>query len=126
MMLAPGASHGLIEAVRDPSDFSALVHRRNANLDVLPCVLGNRLANTAEVLGSAEMETLLAEARKYYDYIVIELPPILPVVDAKAIARMIDAFVLVVEWARSSRSVVLEALSDSEIIREPHARDRAQ
>ena len=40
----------------------------------------------------------------------------MPVVDAKAIARFIDSFVFVVEWGRSKRSLVLEALSNSEII----------
>jgi succinoglycan biosynthesis transport protein ExoP len=40
------------------------------------------------------------------------------VVDMKMIERFIDRFVLVVEWGQTKRSLVLEALSEAEIIRE--------
>jgi succinoglycan biosynthesis transport protein ExoP len=64
------------------------------------------------------MEKLLIAARDAYDYIIIELAPIVPLVDVKKIERFIDSFVFVVEWGRSERSLVLEALSKTEIIRE--------
>jgi succinoglycan biosynthesis transport protein ExoP len=64
------------------------------------------------------MEDLLVAARKAYDYIIIELAPIVSVVDVKVIERFIDRFVFVVEWGRSKRSLVLEALSDAQMIRE--------
>jgi succinoglycan biosynthesis transport protein ExoP len=64
------------------------------------------------------MEQLLVAARKTYDYIIIELAPIMLVVDVKVIERFIDSFILVVEWERSKRSLVLEALSNAQTIRE--------
>jgi succinoglycan biosynthesis transport protein ExoP len=64
------------------------------------------------------MEQLLATARKTYDYIVIEIAPIMSVVDLKMIGRFIDRFVFVVEWGQTKRSLVMEALSEAEIIRE--------
>ncbi len=117
--LAPDAREGLIEALVDPSRLSTLVYRRRrSGLDVLPCALSARLPNAAELLGSPEMEQLLAAARKAYDYIVIEIAPIMSVVDIKMIERFVDRFIFVVEWGQTKRSLVLEALSEAEIIRE--------
>jgi len=117
--LAPDAREGLIEALVDPSRLATLVSKRKrSGLDVLPCALSTRLSNAAELLGSPEMEQLLATARKTYDYIVIEIAPIMSVVDLKMIGRFIDRFVFVVEWGQTKRSLVLEALSEAEIVRE--------
>jgi polysaccharide biosynthesis transport protein len=117
--LAPDAREGLIEALVDPSRLPALVsRRRRSGLDVLPCALSTRLPNAGELLGSREMGELLAVARKAYDYIVIEVAPIMSVVDLKMIERFIDKFIFVVEWGQTKRSLVLEALSEAEIIHE--------
>ncbi len=117
-MLAPEAREGLIEALGDRSRLASLVyHRQRSRLDVLPCVLENRIPNAAELLASPQMEKLLIAARDAYDYIIIELAPIVPLVDVKTVERFIDSFVFVVEWGRSERSLVLEALSNAEIIR---------
>lgn len=116
-ILAPDAHEGLIEALANPSRLASFVyHRKHSRLDVLPCVSAKAISNAADLLGSRQMEELLTTARDSYDYIIVEIPPIVPVVDAKAIARFIDSFVFVVEWGRSKRSLVLEALSNSEII----------
>jgi polysaccharide biosynthesis transport protein len=117
--LAPDAREGLIEAVADPSRLNALVARRpRSGLDVLPCALLARLPNSAELLGSPGMEQLLLCARTAYDYIVIEIAPIISVADINMIERFIDRFVFVVEWGQTKRSLVLEALSEAETIRE--------
>jgi succinoglycan biosynthesis transport protein ExoP len=116
--LAPDAREGLIEALADPSRLSMLVCRRGrSGLDVLPCVLSARLPNAADLLGSPEMDQLLTAARKAYDYIVIEIAPIMSVADMKMIERFIDRFILVAEWGQTKRSLVLEALSEADAIR---------
>jgi polysaccharide biosynthesis transport protein len=64
------------------------------------------------------MEQLLVAARKSYDYIVIEVAPIMSVADLKMIERFIDRFVFVVEWGHTKRSLLQEALSEAQIIHE--------
>jgi succinoglycan biosynthesis transport protein ExoP len=64
------------------------------------------------------MGQLLDAARKTYDYIIVEIAPIMSVVDLKMIERFIDKFIFVVEWGQTKRSVVLEALSEAQMIRE--------
>ncbi len=49
--------------------------------------------------------------RARYDYVVIDLPPLLPVADVKGIAALADGFVLIVEWGRTSRDAVRDSLA---------------
>ncbi len=65
---------------------------------------------TDQLLGSATFETLLGQARDIYDVIVIDSPPLLPVVDARYIARYADAVVMLVKWASTSQSDLRTAL----------------
>jgi succinoglycan biosynthesis transport protein ExoP len=117
--MAPDAREGLLEAMQNPTRLSWLVSRRQrSGVHVLPCVSSARIPNSAELLGSPEMGQLLAVARKNYDCIVIEIAPIRSVVDLKMIERFVDQFVFVVEWGGTKRNIVLDALSDAEIIRD--------
>src|SRR5262249_44370025 len=90
--------------------------RSRSGLHVLPCPTSGRVANAAELLGSAKMEKLILAARDSYDYIIIEIAPIMSVVDLKMIERFIDGFIFVAEWGHTKRRVVLEALSEADVI----------
>ena len=117
--LAPDAKEGLLEALENPSRLSWLISRRQrSGLHVLPCVSSARIPNSADLLGSPMMGQLLAVARKSYDYIIIEIAPVMSVVDIKTIERFVDQFVFVAAWGETKRDVVLDALSEAEIIRD--------
>ena len=64
------------------------------------------------------MGQLLSVARKSYDYIIIEIAPVMSVVDVKMIERFVDQFVFVVGWGETRRDLVLDALSEAEVIRD--------
>ncbi len=72
-------------------------------LSFLPLVSKHRVAHSSELLSSPVMRNLLAELSKDFDYIVLDLPPLGPVVDARAIAHRIDGFIMVVEWGKITR-----------------------
>lgn len=115
--LASDAQEGLIEALIDPSRLPMLVTKKDrSGLEILPCVLSERLPNAAEVLGSSQMEQLLLAARQSYDCIVIDIAPVMSVIDIKTIERFIDGFVFVIEWGSTKRSLLQEALSEAELI----------
>jgi polysaccharide biosynthesis transport protein len=117
--LAPDAREGLIEAIIDPSRLATLVSKRQrSRLDVLPCVFSDRVPNAGEFLGTPQMEQLLVAARRAYDYVIIEIAPIMSVADLKMIERFIDRFIFVVEWGQTKRVLVQEALSEAHLIRE--------
>ena len=56
------------------------------------------------------MRDLIEDARTAYDYIIVDLPPLGPVVDAKAFAPLADGFVLVAEWGGTPRALVRATL----------------
>ncbi|MFM9845646.1 MAG: GumC family protein [Hyphomicrobiaceae bacterium] len=109
--LAPEAGVGLKEALEQPEAFAKFVVRNERlNLDVLPCPTPKRIDNSAERLGSFGMQKLMELARKSYDMVIIEAPPIAIVVDHKMIAPHCDRFVFVVEWGKTSQRILFESL----------------
>jgi succinoglycan biosynthesis transport protein ExoP len=105
--VAPHAQVGVLEAIRDDVPLrDCLMLEPDSGLFVLPAVIRKRVSHTSEVLSSPAMRGLLNEAGKYFDYIVVDLPPLGPVVDVRAAASLFDAFVFVVEWGRTARSMV--------------------
>lgn len=68
-------------------------------LDVLPA--GDAVPNAAELLAQPRMAELLAEARRDYEWVVIDSPPLLPVTDAAVISRAAEGIVLVVDVRRT-------------------------
>lgn len=53
--------------------------------------------NPSELLGSERMLELLQEAREIYDYVLIDLPPVLPVADALVLGAVVDGVVMVID-----------------------------
>ena len=54
---------------------------------------------------------LLDGLRPNYDYIIVDLPPLAPVSDARATAGIIDSYLYVVEWGRTKINVVQHQLA---------------
>ncbi|GBG11945.1 capsular biosynthesis protein [Paenibacillus sp. MY03] len=67
--------------------------------------------NPSELLSSPQMAELLDEARKSYDVIVLDTPPIVTVTDAQVVAVMSDGVVLIVQSGQVSKEHVLKAKS---------------
>lgn len=63
------------------------------NLDVVTS--GPVPPNPAELLGSKKMEALLQEAAETYDYVFLDMPPVLAVTDAALMSSQVDGTVLV-------------------------------
>jgi succinoglycan biosynthesis transport protein ExoP len=117
--LAPDATEGLIEALADPSRLSSLVLKRErSRLHVLPCVTQHRPPDAAELLGSAQMARIFEETRKSYDFIIIEVPPVMTVADVKMLEHHVDQFVLVAEWGVTKKRLISEALFEVDGLRE--------
>ena len=68
------------------------------------------LLNTAEIFATEQMRKLFDQLRSTYDYVIIDLPPLTPVVDVRAASALMDCFVLVVEWGRTKIDVAKHAL----------------
>ncbi|MGH7263767.1 MAG: CpsD/CapB family tyrosine-protein kinase [Candidatus Rokuibacteriota bacterium] len=97
VILKPGAS--LDSAVRVCAPF---------NLDVLPA--GEAPSATYEVLKSPRLGELLDQARRRYDYVIVDTPPLCPIPDGRVVAKWVDGVLLVVAAHKTPRKLVEEAL----------------
>ncbi len=114
---APNAKTGLVEALSDPRSFEYQVQRsKETGLDFLPSIFASRMVNSADIVASKAMADLLALLREHYEYIVIDLAPVMPVADSKAVSFLIDAMVYVIEWGKTTRSALQESISGSEVL----------
>jgi exopolysaccharide transport family protein len=110
---------GLVNMVADKSNFDDLVITDSKfKFDFLPSSTRMKPSNSSDILNSPAMKDMLRAAKSNYDYVLVDLPPILPVVDVKAVAHLFDAFVLVVEWGSTSTDEILKAVGASPIVSE--------
>jgi polysaccharide biosynthesis transport protein len=110
---------GLLELVADQSSFEDLVITDSTyKFDFLASSARIKPSNSSDILNSPATKRMLKTAKSKYDYVLVDLPPILPVVDVKAVAHQFDAFVLVVEWGSTSIDEVLKAVAASPILSE--------
>jgi Mrp family chromosome partitioning ATPase len=72
-------------------------------------------ARAAEILSSRQMEDLLTSAREAYDLVIIDSAPVLHLVDARVLARLVNGVVFVIEWDTTPMRVVDEAIKNLEI-----------
>ena len=71
---------------------------------------GQNPPNPVELLSSARMETALNAFREYYDYVILDLPPVGEVTDAMAVAKKTDGMLLVVRQNYCDRIVLADAV----------------
>jgi exopolysaccharide transport family protein len=110
---------GLLDMVADKSSFEDLVITDTRHkFDFLPSSTRIRPSNSSDILTSPTMKQMLKTARNSYDYVLVDLPPILPLVDVKAAAHLFDAFVLVVEWGSTSADDIRKAVATSPVLSE--------
>lgn len=67
--------------------------------------------NREHLLSGQEFADFIAELRKHFDRIILDLPPILPVAATRTIARQADAVVLAVRWRKTSSFAIKAARS---------------
>jgi exopolysaccharide transport family protein len=110
---------GLIDMVAAKSSFDDLVINDSKHrFDFLPASTRIKPSNSSDILNSPAIKQMLKTAKNEYDYVLIDLPPILPVVDVKAAAHLFDAFVLVVQWGSTSTDEIVKAVSSSPTLSE--------
>jgi succinoglycan biosynthesis transport protein ExoP len=110
---------GLLNLVADKAELEDLVITDSTyKFDFLPSSTRTKPTNSSDVLNSPAIKEMLRAAKSNYDYVLVDLPPILPVVDVKAAAHLFEAFVLVVEWGSTSTDEIFKAANVSPIVSE--------
>ena len=92
---ATGMNKGLSHFLSGQSEIGDVTYKTQISGLVI-MFAGVTPPNPTELLGQRRFEALLSSARKVYDYIIIDAPPLGSVIDGAIIAKQCDASVLVI------------------------------
>jgi succinoglycan biosynthesis transport protein ExoP len=115
--LAPTADLGLLDVISGNRLLTDVIWTDPAtSLTFVPMVAKTRLSHTNEILASAGMKKLIDALREVYDYVLLDLPPLTPVVDVRSTNQIVDSYLFVIEWGRTSVESVERALSSAPLV----------
>jgi len=103
--------HGLMDAIVGKFPWQSLLKiDYDTKLAIMPAIVHSQFAHTSELLASKGMKSFIEGAQKIFEYIIVDLPPLGPVVDAKAFEPLVDGFIFVTEWGATPRALVRSTL----------------
>ena len=109
--LTPDAKVGVLELLNNQLTLKDVIYSdEQTGLNFVPARLKTRIAHTNEILASNALKTLIEDLRGAYEYIIIDLPPLAPVVDVRATTKIVDAYLYVVEWGKTRKNLVQQQL----------------
>jgi len=102
----------VIQRNADPRDVMVTLGPEKENLHVLPLgkIRGDLEKEIYSALYEKKLEPLLASLKKDFDFVIIDTPPILPIVDIHYLSELLDGLILVVRTGKTSRDLVQHAL----------------
>jgi succinoglycan biosynthesis transport protein ExoP len=115
--VAPLATIGLLEVLSGNAAWDDAVCRDPVtNLAFMPAVLKSPLANSSELLASDDMKKLFERLRDQFDYIIVDLSPLVPIVDVRSALSFVDGYVLIIEWGTTAIETVERAVHSAKAV----------
>src|SRR5262245_2381472 len=100
---------GLVDLLIGTTTFERVSRFQNdLKLVVIPG--GSKTLNPPDVLGSERMKALISHLSETFDYVVMDTPPVGPVIDPVIVANLSDKTIFVVQWASTPRDLVEASL----------------
>ena len=110
--LVPDGTPGLIDVINNPATLEkAIWYDPSTRLSFLPAGVRSRLIHTSEILASDAMKRLFVRLRESYDYVIVDVSPVAPVVDVRSATHLLDSYVFVIEWGKTKIHVAEHALN---------------
>jgi polysaccharide biosynthesis transport protein len=110
--VARDAASGIVELVAGEASLEDVVWRdRSTQMAFLPAVPRPGPPDPPTILASVELKRIFDQLRALYEFVLVDLSPIAPVIDVCATTELIESYVLVIEWGRTTVGVVEHALA---------------
>ena len=108
---------GLLDTLQNESNpLQAVQTDRATGLNFI-CAIGNHPAPqqsaeafSPDLLDSPFFETIMQTLRDEFDIVIMDAPPLLPVIDGRILAQSADHIVFVTTWRRTHRELALRAV----------------
>jgi polysaccharide biosynthesis transport protein len=111
-LLAPDASAGFLDVVAGTADLADVVWvDPTTQMEFLP--VGASVSNATEILASRASKSLFDSLQVKYDYVIVDLAPLVANMDVRATAGLIDSYLLVIEWGATKIDCVQYALRNA-------------
>jgi polysaccharide biosynthesis transport protein len=94
---------GLVDLLTGAAVLSETMFRMDSFV-IIPA--GAKSLNPPDILGSDRMKALINQLKENFDYVVIDTPPVGPVVDSVIVARLADKTIFIIQWASTARDIV--------------------
>jgi succinoglycan biosynthesis transport protein ExoP len=118
-MLSPEAELGFVELAKGAATIERAVWTDAVTrMSFLPAASQRQMHHPHELFALDSVHAAIEDLRKRYDYVILDLPPIIPFADVRAMTHVVDSFVFVIEWGKTSRDTVLSALRAAPGVRE--------
>jgi polysaccharide biosynthesis transport protein len=109
--VAQSAASGVVELADGETSLAEVVWTDpSTQMAFLPAIPNPGPPDPPSVLSSAELKQLFDKLRKQYDFVLVDLSPLAGVIDVCATTELIDAYVLVIEWGRTTVDAVQHIL----------------
>jgi capsular exopolysaccharide synthesis family protein len=100
---------GLCEWLEGECSLAAIIyHLEEPNLWILPA--GNAPSNALELLQSGRLSTLMDRLAAWFDWIIIDSPPVLPLADTSVWMRLADGILLTTRQGSTGKRKLLRGL----------------
>lgn len=113
-----GRNPGLCECLEgEQSLTSSIYHLDDSNLWILPA--GSTPSNAQELLQSGRLSALMAELARWFDWVIVDSPPVLPLADTSVWMRLVDGILLITRQGVTEKKQLqrgIEALESSKLI----------
>ena len=104
-----GSNPGLCECLKGERELSKSVYfLEDARLWVLPA--GSAESNALELLQSGHLSAIMNQLEEWFDWIIIDSPPVLPLGDTSVWARLADGILLVARQGTTEKRHLLKGL----------------
>jgi succinoglycan biosynthesis transport protein ExoP len=111
---APKSEHGVLDVIVGSVPLEDAVWKEvSTNLTFLPVATKTRIENSSDILAAAATKGLFEDLQSNYDYVIVDLSPLMPVVDTRATTRFVDSYVCVTAWGCTKIGAVKYALKDA-------------
>ena len=102
-------TYGISDLLVGNKKLESVANKYNDNLSIVPA--GKIPPNPAEMLASKVMTAFLEEMKNYFDYIVLDTPPLQAVTDAQVLSTKVDGSLIVVRAGVTKKDAVHNAVS---------------
>jgi succinoglycan biosynthesis transport protein ExoP len=109
--LCPHADTGLLEVAMDrAAPEKAILVDRSTGLSILPSTTTKQADLITELMFSERIVDVLDHLRHRYELIIIDSPPLVPLVDGRALAELADRIILALAWDQTPGEVLAHTI----------------